>query len=238
MRDLFIADAHLRHPDDTNYKALLRFLEGQRGQVRTLYLLGDIFEFWMGFNHVAFSVHIPLLNCLAGLHEQGTKLVYVEGNHDFRLGPFFEQSLDCTIFPDGGEVSIDGHRVYLAHGDLADPSDRGYRLLRGIFRSRAIHFLSRIVHPDLIWKFAAWASRQSAGKKYRRDEAACREILLPYARQLFARGAEFVVTGHFHTPFLDKTGDGTLIALGDWISQYSYAVYEDGAFRLERLASD
>jgi UDP-2,3-diacylglucosamine hydrolase len=233
MRDLFIADAHLRRPEDKNYRALLSFLENQPKQLRTLYLLGDIFEFWVGFNHVVFTNHIPLLNCLRSLHENGTKIVYVEGNHDFNLGPFFEQTLDCTILPDGGMIEIDGHRVYLAHGDLADPSDRGYRILRSIFRSRFARFLSRTIHPDTIWKFAAWASRNSSGKKTGRNSDECRPILLDYADRLFKEGAETVLTGHYHTPFTHQTETGTLIALGDWIEQFSYAVFEQGEFKLK-----
>jgi UDP-2,3-diacylglucosamine hydrolase len=237
MRDLFIADAHLRRPEDKNYRALLSFLENQPVPIRTLYLLGDIFEFWVGYEHVVYTDHVPLLNCLSSLHENGTKIVYVEGNHDFRIGPFFRQGLNCTILPDGGKVEIDGHCVYLAHGDLADPTDRGYRILRGIFRSRLARFLSRTIHPDSIWKFAAWASRNSSGKKNRRTQTECRAILLPYAQQLFNQGAEFVVTGHYHTPFMEQTETGTLIALGDWIEQFSYAVYEQGEFKLEKFTS-
>lgn len=235
MRDLFIADAHLRRPEDKNYRALLSFLENQPEQLRTLYLLGDIFEFWIGFNHVVYSDYIPILNCLAKLHNDGTRIVYVEGNHDFRLGAFFEQSLNCTILPQGGEVVIDGHRVYLTHGDLANPADRGYRFLRSIFRGRVATFLSRTIHPDLIWKFAAWASRNSSGKKNRRDLSRCREILIAYAERLFKQGAEVVLTGHYHTPFVEQTETGTLIALGDWIEQFSYALYENGEFKLEKL---
>ena len=238
MRDLFIADAHLRHPDDKNYRALLSFLESQSDQLRTLYLLGDVFEFWMGFNHVVYADYLPLLNRLIELHAQGTRIFYVEGNHDFNLGPFFKQTLDCTIFPDGGEVEIDGHRVFLAHGDLADPSDRGYRLLRAVFRSRIVHFLSRLVHPDAIWKFAAWASRNSTGKKRRRNLSDCQSILRPYANQLFDSGYEYVLTGHYHVPFMEQSETGTLIALGDWIEQFSYAVYEDGKFSLEKFNPD
>ena len=235
MRDLFIADAHLRHPEDRNYRALLSFLESQSGHIRTLYLLGDLFEFWLGFKHVVYSDHIPILHRLSELHAKGTQIVYVEGNHDFNLGPFFKDTLNCTVFPDGGDVEIDGHKVFLGHGDLADPSDKGYRLLRSIFRSRVVRFLSGIVHPDAIWRFAAWASRNSTGKQRRRDLADCRAILLPYANQLFSKGYEFVITGHYHTPFTEQSENGTLIALGDWIDQFSYAVYEDGQFRLEQF---
>ena len=237
MRDLFIADAHLRHPEDRNYRALLSFLESQSGHIRTLYLLGDLFEFWLGFNHVVYADHIPILHRLSELHALGTRIVYVEGNHDFNLGPFFKQKLDCTVYPDGGEVEIDGQRIYLAHGDLVDPSDRGYRLLRSIFRSRIVRFFSGIVHPDTIWRFAAWASRNSSGKQGHVDRPDCRSILIPYAKQLFDKGYNFVLTGHYHTPFIEQTDTGTLIALGDWIEQYSYAVYENGEFRLEQLES-
>lgn len=235
MRDLFIADAHLRHPEDKNYRALLFFLENQPAPVRTLYLLGDIFEFWIGFEHVVYTDHLPFLNSLVKLHADGTRIVYVEGNHDFRLGPFFEQTLNCTILPDGGEVNIDGLRVYLAHGDLANPADRGYRLLRAVFRSRIARFLSRVIHPDAIWRFAAWASHNSAGKKSRRPPGESRSTLVAYADQFFKQGVEVVLTGHYHTPFVEETETKTLIAIGDWIEQFSYALYENGEFRLEKF---
>ena len=104
MRDLFIADAHLLAPQDANYRRLLEFLRAQRGRTRTLVLLGDIFEFWIGYRYCVFSAYVPLLEALRELREAGARIVYVEGNHDFHLGPYFAETLGCDILPDGGVI--------------------------------------------------------------------------------------------------------------------------------------
>lgn len=235
MRDIFLADAHLLDPTDANYRHLLDFLDRQRGEVGTLFLLGDIFEFWVGYRHTVFAPYVPLLEALRRLRESGARIVYVEGNHDFHLGPYIEETLGCTVLPDGGGVEVDGRRLFLAHGDLTDPEDRGYRMLRRFLRNRPIRWLISILPPDWTWTIARWASRQS--RKSRAGEMGKtlpREKILNYGRSYFEKGYDAVVMGHFHVPFLSESGDGTLVALGDWISQYSYAVFEDGRFRLEK----
>jgi UDP-2,3-diacylglucosamine hydrolase len=234
MKDVFLADAHLRDPGDENYRRLLTFLEGLRGKTRTLYLLGDIFEFWIGYRHAVFSAYVPVLEALRRLREDGTDLVFVEGNHDFNMGPYFEQILGCRVIADDAAVDVDGLRIYLAHGDLADPADSGYRLLRRLLHSRFTLFLARLVTPDLPWAISRWMGRQSR-KQYgtRSLRRQPEELILAHARRRFSEGHQAVVTGHFHHSLFLADPAGTVVALGDWIDQYSYAVLEDGAFRLE-----
>ena len=234
MRAVFLADAHLRHPDDDNYRALLAFLAEQQGRTDLVALLGDICEFLVGYPHTVFPVYQPLFAALQRLQRSGTQLVYVEGNHDFLLTPYFDRHLPCRLFADGGTIDLDGQRVFVAHGDLANPADRGYRRLRALLRSAPLRLLIRLLPPDLTWRIARQASRLSrhsgAEKRLRWPT---HDILLPYAETQLAAGCQAVVTGHFHEAFREKLAGGELIALGDWISQYSYAVWEDGAFRLE-----
>ena len=232
MRAIFVADAHLRKPSDRNYLLMLDFLEEQRGKTDMLVLLGDIFEFWIGKSTVI-ADHVPLVDALERLHQQGTQLVYVEGNHDFHLGPVFTRRLACQVFPDGGSIELDGIKVYLAHGDLANPADVGYRRLRSFFRSGLVRFLIRALPNVLLQSTAALAgflSKKSCGGQ--RNDSPARKILKPFAEPLLAAGHQAVVTGHFHQPFHEKLGDGELIALGDWITQFSYAVYENQTFTL------
>lgn len=233
MRALFLADAHLCKPSDPNYRTLLAFLQEQQGKTDRLILLGDIFEFWIGKTTVV-ADYAPLIDALERMHRQGTKLVYVEGNHDFHLGPVFTDRLNCQVFPDGGSIDLDGKKVFIAHGDLANPDETGYRCLRKFLRSSLIRILLRIVPNSLIMAIAnrgSDKSRKTSGA--RRNRWSAREILKPYAEAILAAGHQAVVTGHFHQPFHEKLDDGELIALGDWITQYSYAVYEDHAFTLE-----
>jgi UDP-2,3-diacylglucosamine hydrolase len=234
MRAIFVADAHLRHPSDPNYRALLAFLEEQRGRTDLLVLLGDIFEFWIGKASVADN-HAPLIETLDRLRQQGTRLVYVEGNHDFHLGPVFTRQLKCQVMPDGGCIELDGKKIYLAHGDLANPEDIGYRLLRKLLRSRLVCGLIRILPCRLSTAIADWTGRQSRKLAVRRQRRwPDQDILPPYAEDILTNGHQVVITGHFHRPFHEKRGDGEHIALGDWLTQYSYAVYEDRTFSLTR----
>ena len=234
MRDLFIADAHLRDPQDENYRKLLEFLASQTGQTRTLYLLGDIFQFWLGHRFASFPPYQPILQALRKLQESGTVIVFIEGNHDFYLAPFFEQVMGCRVMPDGGEVTIDGNRVFLAHGDMTDPDDVGYQKLRSLLRSRFIRLLSNVLSAQMIWNISEWGSNKSAEQRVGKEaRSAPREKLLAHARPFFKDGCTAVITGHFHNPLFEETENGTLIALGDWITDFSYAVWENGEFRLE-----
>ncbi|PLX77467.1 MAG: UDP-2,3-diacylglucosamine diphosphatase [Desulfuromonas sp.] len=234
MTDLFIADAHLRNPEDENYRKMLAFLDQWQGKVRTLYLLGDIFHFWIGRRFADFPRYQPLLDRLKSLRTAGTDIVYVEGNHDFCLAPYFADQLGCTVLPDGGEVEIDGTKVFLTHGDQVNPEDIGYHKLRRFLRGRFIRFVGRTASPDLLWHIANWGSHKSAasreGKSMRR---APRDLLFAYGEPHFAAGCRIMISGHYHQPIFEQNGDRTLIAVGDWITQYSYAVYDNGEFRLE-----
>lgn len=234
MKDIFLADAHLLNPATGNYRRLLAFLAGQRGQIRHLVMLGDIFDFWLGYRHTVFAPFVPLLEELRRQREAGTELVFVEGNHDFHMGPFFSEFLECRILPDGGELLLDDRRVFIAHGDLINPNDKAYRMLRKVLRCRLSRTLLPLVPPDWAWALALKASRRSGRSKAPRRAFLPEENLLAFAEQRFFEGYDTVITGHFHVPLLRKIGNNTLIALGDWIEQDSYASFENGVFTLNR----
>ncbi len=232
-QDIFIADAHLLDPGDANYGRLLEFLRSEQGRIRTLYILGDLFEFWVGYRHLVFAPYVPVLSALQQLREAGTRIVYVEGNHDFHLGHYFREMLGCRILPDGGTVEIDGLQVHITHGDLINSRDSGYLLLRRFLRSRPLRWLTAMAPGDLTWRIARWASRQSQKGRTEKDARGLPERELDeFARRRFAEGCAIVVTGHFHQPIYRQYEEGLLIGLGDWIGQYSYGVLEEGRFSL------
>lgn len=234
MRAIFLADAHLCRPSDQNYQAMLTFLDEQCGKTDLLVLLGDIFEFWIGKATVV-DDYVPLIEALERVHHSGARLVYVEGNHDFHLGPVFTRRLNCQVFPDGGSIDIEGNKVYLAHGDLANVEETGYRTLRRLLRSTLVRTLIRILPSKLLMKIATRAGDES--KKRSRQGSyhwSARDILKPYAQGLLALGNQVVITGHYHQPFHEQLDGGEHIAMGDWITQYSYAVYENQRFSLQR----
>lgn len=238
MRALFLADAHLCKPEDQNYRYLLSFLAEEGNGLNYLFLLGDIFEFWIGKSNV-YKDHQPIIDCLEQLVHEGTQLVYVEGNHDFHLGPVFSERLRCDILPDGGAFELDGKKIFVAHGDLANPNDTGYRSLRKLLRSSLIRRLIRILPSSLLMSIATRASDQS--RKSSTGKRTCspiEEILIPYAETQIRQGHQAVLTGHYHYPLHREINGGELVALGDWITQFSYALYENGRFELKRYSPE
>jgi len=231
MKAIFIADAHLRHMQDKNYQHLLDFLDQQQN-LDALFLLGDIFEFWLGYKHVVFSAYVPLLEKLRQLSGAGTKLYFVEGNHDFNLGPYFSQSLDCTLIPDQQLVEWDGRKLLLSHGDLLNPS-KNYQRLRTFWRCYPLRQLSKIVHPDLVWAFGIWLSDMGRKKKRSRQSWDPSPLLHPFAESELAREADAILCGHFHQPLNKEYQGKQIIAVGDWIKQYSYAEMIDGNIELK-----
>ena len=234
MRKVFIADAHLRNPEDENYRKLLLFLAGLKGTTETLYILGDLFEFWIGYRKVPFTHYFPVLEQLRQLAESGIRIVFFEGNHDFHMGPFFSETLKATIYRGPAAIDIDGKRVYLCHGDQINSRDYGYRLLRFAMHNPFSGALVPIIPPAAVSQVAVWMALASKPKRRKMTPSPdCRAMLREFAAARFGEGCDIMITGHFHLPLLERTTGGTLLSLGDWISQYSYAEWVDGELSLK-----
>lgn len=231
MKAIFLADAHLRRPEDQNYQRLLKFFDQQQ-DLDGLFLLGDIFEFWLGYKHVTFTVYLPLLEKLRQLASAGTKIYFVEGNHDFHLGNYFTEVLGCTVIVDQQLVEWDDKKLLLCHGDLLNP-DPKYQRLRRFWRSGLISFLAKIIHPDPVWAFGIWLSNLSRKKQPNSREWDPAPLLVPFAKKEFSAGADAVLCGHFHQPVDKQINNKQIIAVGDWIQQYSYAEMIDGKISLK-----
>jgi len=235
MKDIFIADSHLTDPDDVSYRHLVDFLTSQQGQIRHLVLLGDIFEFWVGYQHCIFSAYLPLLQALQQLERSGTKIVTVEGNHDFHMGPFFSETLKSTIYPDGGGLDLDGLNIYLCHGDTVAATPN-YLRLRGFFRSAFAKMLIRILPADTTWKISEILGKMSRGRRASQPK---RQYILPedrikqYASLRFQEGYNAFICGHFHQAHHQQLDQNQLMVVGNWGTTCHYACYENGQLSLK-----
>lgn len=237
MRKVFIADAHLKQAGDENYRKLLTFLAGLRGTTDTLFILGDMFEFWIGYRQVPFIHYLPVLEELRQLRAHGVSIVYFEGNHDFHMGPFFEETLAARVYPGPAIVELDGKRVYLCHGDQINRRDYGYRLLRLVLHNPLTRLLTHVVPPavaSLIAVRMGATSRQNHHQRRTRWDYV--GIMREFAAERFREGCDAVITGHFHIPLLEQSADGSggvLLSLGDWITHFSYGEWQDGKLSLK-----
>lgn len=236
MRAIFIADAHLMSPEDHNYRLLLRFLGELEGRLDTLYIVGDLFDFWMGFPSQPFTQFTAVLDALERLVLGGCRLVYYEGNHDFHLGDVFEHRLKAEIHTGPSIETVQGRRLYICHGDQINQNDRGYQLLRFLFRTRLVAVCVRYFPPAWAEKVRSVLQKRSrAAYHVKASRWDYRKILLDFARTLPKKGCDGMVAGHFHLALHETIPDTTftVISLGDWMEQFTYAEMNDGVFRLQ-----
>jgi len=234
MRKIFIADAHLRSPEDANYRILIRFLETLPPDTDTLYLLGDVFEFWLGDPNPVYEHYREIIDCLKGVRARGVRIVYFEGNHDFHLDGFFGKHLQAEVYKSGQVLEIGGQRVYLCHGDQINREDYRYRFFRLALHNPITKALIPLFSRRIAAHAAATLSRRSSNKRAaRRARWDYRVVLDSFCRKRYAAGCDAVITGHYHLPMLKREEGHLFIALGDWITQFSYAQWLDGDFTLE-----
>ena len=241
MRTIFIADAHLKEADDLNYRMLLRFLRDLEGNTEALYIMGDLFDFWLGFPSQPFRQFDPVLDALLALKRSGCRLVYFEGNHDFHLGPVFSERLGAEIHTGPAILALQGRRLFLCHGDQINLADRAYRLLRLILHNRltaaaVAHFPTSLALA--IKERLQQSSRAGYHAKKRRWNY--RGILLAFARSLRGQGCDGLVAGHFHLALCEEA-DGspfTILSLGDWMEQFTYGEMIDGKLSLRTYRRD
>lgn len=236
MRTIFLADAHLVAPADRNYRMLLRFLAELEGNTETLFIMGDLFDFWLGFPSHPFRQYDAVLDALESLVRSGCRLVYFEGNHDFHLGPVFRKRLGAEVHIGPALLPVQGKRLYLCHGDQINGADHGYRLLRLLLHNRIVASMITHFPPALALAIKERLQQRSrAGYQVKTARWDYRQIILDFARSVLAQGCDGMVTGHFHLAFCEELASPpfTILSLGDWMEQFTYGEMTDGALLLK-----
>jgi len=231
-KTIFLSDVHLNEVDTERQQRLVAFLSSINGLER-LYILGDLFDFWFGYKTVVFRYFFPVLCQLYRLYQNGCQIIYVLGNHDFNLGPLFEETIPLRIIESSAEESLYDFNIVVIHGDGLDKRDLGYRFLRFVVRSRPVRFAFQWVHPDIGWKLARLLSKGS--KHYTGWKNIDRlKAYTDYGFLKVSQGADLCVMAHSHQPFINKytfpEREAIVVNIGDWIdhSTFLQLTPEDG----------
>lgn len=236
MRTIFLADAHLKGPSDRNYRLLLRFLSSLKGETETLFIMGDLFDFWLGFPSHPFGQYDPVLEVLEELTRSGCHIVYLEGNHDFHLGTIFSERLGAEIHTGPTSRTVQGKRLCLCHGDQINRADRGYRLLRLVLHNRFTAAAVNHFPPPLALKVKELLQHTSRSTYQAKSERwDYPGIIRDFARSIRRQGYDGLVTGHFHLAYREEL-EGvpfTILSLGDWMEQFTYGEMADGELLLK-----
>lgn len=230
----FISDAHLgdQLPYPPNRQTdLINFLTSVNDHMTHLYILGDLFDFWIEYRHAIRPDFFPILHCFRTLVEKGVQVEYVCGNHDFSFGPFLTDKIGIRIHDDPITVNLQGRQIHLVHGDGVIQSDVSQRLLIKLLRNRYLHQLYYLLHPTLgvgLAQSISMASRRrSSQHKPKYNYTDYRTVAKTLLRQ-----HDMVLMGHTHHPELFPWDDGVYCNTGDWVKHFTYARLQDGRLEL------
>jgi UDP-2,3-diacylglucosamine hydrolase len=240
-RYLFVSDLHLDASHPAAIAQFLEFLETEAARSDGLYILGDLFESWVGDddNEAARS---RVCEALRALTRRGIACRIQHGNRDFLLGKGFSERTGCEVLPDPTLLETGGRRIVLSHGDTLCTDDVGYQRFRRLARSRGLQLAWLALPLRARRGLAAWGRRHSRAHVQRLPDAMMDVTPTAVAELLRAHDADILIHGHTHRPGEHRVSvDGRTrlrLVLGDWYEQGSMLVLNvDGTHERRPLAS-
>lgn len=233
----FLADLHLDPARPQAIQAFLQFIAGPAQTAGALFILGDLFEAWIGDD--ARPQDDPIAPALASLSQNGTEVYLMHGNRDFLLGEDFASAAGAQLLEAPTLISIDGERVLLEHGDALCTDDTAYQAFRRQVRDPnwqaaflSLPIADRIRH--------AQEARMKSGEAMAGKSGDIMDVnATAVAERLRAYGVQRLIHGHTHRPNVHQFElDGrpcTRMVLGDWFEQASLLRVANGEYALQRL---
>jgi len=221
---MFISDLHLHAEQPEVVAQFIQFLRTEARQADHLYILGDLFEFWIGDDDQD-PVYASIQLELNALTSSGVPCSIMHGNRDFLLGRKFAKRTGCKLIPDCTVISMEGEPVLLLHGDVLCTDDHSYQRLRRIVRNPVVQFIFNCLSLQRREKIA---SRIRNGSKQHTRQAAAMimDVNNQAVQNAFKQfGIQYMIHGHTHRPAIHVHSlvgrSGTRIVLGDWHTEGS-----------------
>jgi UDP-2,3-diacylglucosamine hydrolase len=216
---LFIADLHLCAEEPAITAGFLRFLAGDARKADALYILGDLFEAWIGDDDPE-PLYRQVAQALRSLVDSGVPCFFIHGNRDFLVGQRFARESGMQLLPEEQVLSIDGRRVLIMHGDTLCTDDHGYQAFRARVHQGWLQTLF-LALPLFVRKRIA--ARMRAGSKAANGSKSMEimDVNQQAVREAMSRQqVRWLIHGHTHRPAihpLDVDGEPAWrCVLGAW----------------------
>ena len=236
----FASDFHLGIPtlkdSHKREKHIVSWLNQIKKDAKSIYLVGDIFDFWFEYKKVIPKGFVRLLGKVAELTDNGIEVHLFVGNHDLWMQDYLEKEVGVKIYHNNITIREGGKEILIGHGDGLGKGDYFYKFLKKIFTSRICQWAFARIHPNLSFSLAhavRKASRKNNGGANIINKK--EEVLYSYCkRQQSINPIDYYVFGHRHLPLELKIDEkATYINTGDWLQHYTYAVLNNGKLKLE-----
>jgi len=232
----FASDFHLGMPNQNfsleREKKIVRWLESIEEEAGAIFLMGDLFDFWFEYKRVVPKGFVRFFGKLAFLADKGVKLYIFTGNHDLWMFSYLKEQLNVSIYYRPQKLNLMGKNFYLSHGeDLRSGISRS-KLLRGAFKSSICQLLFSWFHPDVGIQLASYILKKNRVLKSQHNDPAPsekKEWMINHIQQILKTDSKIdcFIFAHLHSPFFFLLNDVIpCINLGDWITYFSYAVFD------------
>lgn len=238
----FLSDFHLGAPDYagslSREKIIVRFLDEIKANAEQVYIMGDMFDFWFEYKSVVPKGYVRLFGKIAELTDSGIPVHFFVGNHDMWMRDYFQNELGVQVYHHSQERMFYGKNFYLAHGDGLGPGDHKYKFLKKVFRNKVSQALFGFLHPYAgigLANYFSTKSREASGGKEEIFLGEDKEWLIIFCKEMLKqKHFDYFIFGHRHLPMdLKLTETSHYINLGDWITHFSYAVFDGEALELK-----
>ncbi len=262
----FASDNHLGAPDMKTSlpreKKFVAWLDTIKSDAVAIFLLGDLFDFWMEYKRVVPKGFVRTLGKLAEISDSGIPIYYFVGNHDLWMNGYFEEELSIPVFhkpkeftfsmvaknlngtdtedkSDASRTSASETSFFIGHGDGLGPGDKGYKRMKKVFTNPICQWLfKRLLHPDFGMRIGHYMSVKNKlisgddDAKFLGEE---NEWLAIYSKKkLEEQHRDYFVFGHRHLPLEISLSDTSkYVNLGDWIQYYTYGEFDGETFELK-----
>ena len=240
-KTFFASDFHLGMDIPGNASAdrerlIVQWLEGVAHEMETLYLVGDIWDYWFEYGQVIPKGYSRLLGCISRLRDAGIPIHYFTGNHDMWMFRYLTDEFGIPIHREPVRHIIDGKTFLIGHGDGLGPGDHGYKMIKRIFANPVSQWMFARIHPNTglkLMKFFSGTSRHyTEVEEFLGPE---KEWLIQYALSVLEKEKiDYFIFGHRHLA-LDydlKVNGARYINLGDWLKFNSFAQWDGQALQL------
>jgi UDP-2,3-diacylglucosamine hydrolase len=199
-RALFVADVHLCESRPAASARFFSFLRDTAPDASALYILGDLFEAWVGDDDLKSPLHLAVMHHLSALAEQGVQTLFMHGNRDFMLAGHYASLCGMQLLPDPVVIDLFGTPTLLTHGDTLCTADTDYQRYRRVVRHPLV---IKILNALPLTLRHALARRARSGSEQAKTQKtyAIMDVDSVAVTELFTQyGVQRMIHGHTHRP--------------------------------------
>lgn len=232
ISDLHLGAAYINNPRSHEAR-VIAFLDAIKHNAASIYLLGDILDYWFEYRNVVPQGHIRFFGKLAELADAGISISWMTGNHDVWLRHYLEKEIGITVYHGNTTINIEGTHFFISHGDDVGERNAVYRFTRWCFYNKICQICYAAIHPRWTTQIATGFSKHNRVTRSEVDELKEIEVaaqaLSKFSKEYLLKHSSIkhFVYGHLHLARQERIDNNTMITfLGDWINQDTYAVFD------------